>query len=48
MVEVSDPYDLNGNGTIERNEVLRAVSDYFAGRIGKDVVVALVVRYFGS
>ena len=28
-------YDLNGSGTIEREEVIAAVGDYFAGRIAR-------------
>ena len=43
---VGDPYDLNRNGMIEKDEVLDAVSDYFAGLIEKDEVLALVTRYF--
>ena len=45
---VGDPYDLNRNGAIEKDEVLRAIADYFAGRIGKDEVLALVARYFAA
>ena len=41
-------YDLNRNGTIEKDEVLEAVADYFAGRIEKDEVLALVTRYFAG
>ncbi len=41
-------YDLNRNGTIEKDEVLAAVSDYFAGVIEKDDVLALVARYFAA
>ncbi|MDE2801481.1 MAG: cadherin domain-containing protein, partial [Chloroflexota bacterium] len=44
----ADPYDLNGNGTIEKNEVIMAVSDYFAGLIDKETVVALLARYFAG
>ena len=43
---VGDPYDLNRNGMIEKDEVLAAVSDYFEGVIEKDEVLALVTRYF--
>ena len=43
-----DPYDLNRNGMIEKDEVLDAVSDYFAGLIEKDEVLALVMRYFAA
>ena len=41
-----DPYDLNRNGTIEKNEVLAAIADYFAGLMEKDDVLTLVARYF--
>lgn len=43
-----DPYDLNGNGAIERDELLKAVSDYFAGLIEKEVLLELVSRYFAG
>ena len=45
---VGDPYDLNRNGTIEKDEVLTAIADYFAGLIEKDEVLALVARYFAA
>ena len=45
---VGDPYDLNRNGIIEKDEVLRAIADYFAGLIEKDAVLALVARYFAG
>ena len=45
---VGDPYDLNRNGTIEKDEVLRSISDYFAGLIEKDEVLALIARYFAA
>ena len=45
---VGDPYDLNRNGSIEKDEVLEAVSDYFADLIEKDEVLALVARYFAA
>ena len=45
---VGDPYDLNRNGMIEKDEILAAVSDYFAGVIEKDEVLALVTRYFAA
>ena len=45
---VGDPYDLNRNGMIEKDEVLDAVSDYFSGLIEKDEVLALVTRYFAA
>ena len=41
-------YDLNRNGTIEKDEILAAVSDYFAGLIEKEEVLGLVSLYFGQ
>ena len=41
-------YDFNRNGTIEKDEVLAAVSDYFAGVIEKEEVLGLVSLYFGQ
>ena len=41
-------YDLNGSGTIEREEVIAAVGDYFAGRIAKAEVIEVVKLYFSS
>ena len=43
-----DPYDLNRNGIIEKDEVIKAVSDYFAGLIAKEEVLDLVKRYFAE
>ena len=45
---VGDPYDLNRNGSIEKDEVLAAIADYFAGLIEKDEVLMLVTRYFAA
>ena len=44
----ADPYDLNGNGAIEKEEAVQAVSDYFAGIVDKETVVALLTRYFAG
>ena len=41
-------YDLNGNGAIEKNEVLKAVSDYFDLLIEKDAVLEVVSLYFAQ
>ena len=40
------PYDVNGNGIIDRDEVLAAVADYFAGDIEKDLVIEIIKLYF--
>ena len=47
-IEVVDTYDLNGDGAIEKEEAINAVSDYFAGIINKETVVALLARYFAG
>ena len=39
-------YDANGNGTIEREEVVLAIKDYFADRITRDEVVEIIKYYF--
>ena len=41
-------YDFNGNEIIEKDEVLAAAVDYFAGLIGKDDILALVASYFAA
>ena len=35
-------YDANSNGTIERDEVILAIKDYFAGKIDRDEVVEVI------
>ena len=45
---LSDLYDLNRNGIIEKSEVVKAVSDYFAGLTTKDEALDLVTRYFAG
>ena len=41
-------YDFNRNGTIEKNEVLAAIADYFADIIEKDEVLEVVSLYFAG
>ncbi len=41
-------YDANGNGTIEREEVVLAIKDYFADRITRDEVVEVIKLYFSG
>ena len=49
VAEVSHhSYDLNRNGTIERDEVVAAVKDYFDGLITKDDLIELVKMYFAG
>ena len=52
VIEVTEasfsPYDRNGNGRIERDEVIMAVADYFRGAIDKEEVIELVKLYFSG
>ena len=41
-------YDANGNGTIEREEVIAAINDYFAGLITREQVNMVIAAYFNS
>lgn len=41
-------YDANGDGRIDRDEVIRAISDYFDGLIDRDRVLRLIQRYFSD
>ena len=47
---VSTPgdYDANGNCTIERDEVIAAVKDYFSGEVTRDFVISVIVLYFNG
>ena len=47
---VSTPgdYDANGNCTIERDEVIAAVKDYFSGEVTRDFVISVVILYFNG
>ena len=40
-------YDENGNGTIDREEAVHAVQDYFADKITRDQVIEVLKLYFG-
>ena len=44
--ELGDRYDANGNGVIEKEEVLDAIDDYFDNLITKDDVLDLIDLYF--
>ena len=50
MIEVTEAafssYDLNGNHRIERDEVIKAVADYFRGLITKEEVIEVIKLYF--
>ena len=52
VIEVAEApyhrYDLNRNGSIEKIEVLAAVSDYFSGVIEKPLVLEVVSLYFAA
>ena len=52
IIEVTEatlsPYDRNGNGGIDREEVVAAIGDYFDGLITKDEVIAVIKLYFGA
>ena len=52
VIEVTEAthhtYDLDRSGTIDRNEVVAAVKDYFDGLITKDEVIELVKLYFAE
>ena len=41
-------YDANDNGTIDRDEAIAAVADYFAGLISRDEVIAVIALYFSA
>ena len=41
-------YDLNRNGVVERDEALRAVSDYFGRQISKETVIEVIGLYFAG
>ena len=50
MIEVAEathhPYDLNRNGVIDRDEIIKAIGDYFDGEITKGDVIELIRLYF--
>ena len=43
---LGDSYDANGNGSIERDEVIAAIRDYFDDLISRDDVIAIIRLYF--
>ena len=45
---LDNAYDLNEDGTIERDEVIAAIQDYLAGNIERSDVTALIRLYFGN
>ena len=48
VVAAPAAYDANGNGTIERDEVILAIKDYFAGAISRDEVIEVIKYYFSG
>ena len=47
-VGLSNPYDADDNGKIEKNEAIAAVRDYFNGKINKEEAIAIIRLYFSS
>ena len=43
-----DRYDSNENGTIERDEVISAIRDYFAGDLTRDETIEVIKLYFSA
>ena len=41
-------YDTDGSGTIEREEAIVAVADFFGGAIGREEALAVIALYFSS
>ena len=41
-------YDANENNAIDRDEVIEAIKDYFAGWITRDETIAVIKLYFSS
>ena len=48
MVAAPVDYDANDNGTIERDEVILAIKDYFADAISRDEVIEIIKYYFSE
>ena len=52
MIEVAEAthhaYDLNRNGKIDRDEIIKAIGDYFDREITKDEVIELIRLYFAE
>ena len=45
---LDNAYDLNEDGTIERDEVIAAIQDYLAGNIERSEVTALIRLYYAN
>ena len=52
MIEVAEAthhaYDLNRNGKIDRDEIIKAIGDYFDREITKGEVIELIRLYFAE
>ena len=52
MIEVAEAthhaYDLNRNGVIDRDEIIKAIGDYFDREITKGEVIELIRLYFAE
>ena len=48
LLSPGDSYDANGNGVIDKDEAITAVSDYFNGVIAKEEAIAVVLLYFSG
>ena len=43
---MGDRYDTNNNDSIDRDEVIAAIRDYFDDLISRDDVIAIIRLYF--
>ena len=49
QLQLGIPYDDNGNRTIERGEVIRAINDYLGGgSLGRSHVITLINLYLSG
>lgn len=46
--DLLERYDANDSGTIEREEAIVAVADFFRGAIGREEALAVIALYFSS
>ena len=46
--DVVSRYDENGNGTIEREEAIAAIQDYFDGLLTREEVIMVIHAYLNS
>ncbi len=48
LPDMASDYDADNNETIDRDEALATVADYFSGAITQDEAVAVVQLYFAG